>query len=158
MSIKFKPPSVNIGADPGLQYLSQREVNDAYSSVNGHTGTAIPNTNNVVVEQFTNYITNVSQLTPSDTVLDISNINETAVTKLGTNLTATIITAEPQVTDRTIRMAPANTMTGHRLIIINRSPSHHLIVEDELLNTVVVVDCRTSEEILSDGYSWIAVN
>lgn len=154
MSILYRPPSINTSVDPGLQYVTQREQQQIASNTNA----AGDNQPSIVFEQINNVVTNIVRNDPSDTVLDLVELNLTAVVNIDSNVTATILTGSPIDTDRTVRMAPASTMTGRRLIIINRSQFQHLIVQDSSLNTIVVVQAQTSEEILSDGYSWIAVN
>jgi hypothetical protein len=153
MSILYRPPSVNTNTDPGLQYLTQKEIETFSSNIGpGDSRSA------VVLEQINNLVTNVIQANPADTVLDLVDLNLTEFSMIDSSVTATIVTGDPMYVDRTIRLAPAVTMTGRRMIIINRSQFQHLIVQDSALNTIVVVEGQTSEEILSDGYNWISVN
>jgi hypothetical protein len=152
-TILYKPPVVNTNADPGLQYIKQKEIEVFSSSIGaGDTRSA------VVLEQINNVVTNIVQANPADTVLDLVDLNLTEVSFIDSSVTATVLTGDPINVDRTIRLAPAVTMTGRRMIVINRSQFQHLIVQDSSLNTIVVVEGQTSEEILSDGYNWIAVN
>lgn len=153
MSILYKPPVINTNADPGLQYIKQKEI-EVFSSSIGAGDTRSP----VVLEQINNVVTNIVQANPADTVLDLVDLNLTEISFIDSSVTATVLTGDPINVDRTIRLAPAVTMTGRRMIVINRSQFQHLIVQDSELNTIVVVEGQTSEEILSDGYNWIAVN
>jgi hypothetical protein len=153
-TILYRPPSVNTKFDPGLEYIAQHEQQTVLNS----TTAAGDTKQGVVLEQINNVITNIVRNDPADTVLDLVDLNLVEYILIDSSVTATILTGAPINIDRTIRLAPAVTMTGRRMIVINRSPFQHLIVQDSQLNTIVVVEGETSEEILSDGYDWIAVN
>jgi hypothetical protein len=158
MSILFKPPLVNTSADPGLEYLLQREISDAFGSVTGTSSTNVHNTGGVVLEQITSIVTNVTQINPAETVLDLTNLSYTDVELTKDQLTYSIITADPHIVDRTLTLPQASDVVGHRFIMINRSTDNNVIVIDKLVNTIVVVESQSSEEVLSDGYNWVAVN
>jgi hypothetical protein len=153
-AILYKPQKINTAVDPALQYLNQREQDVVFTNVNN----AGDSHSSVILQQVNSVVTNVTRNDPADTVLDLVDLNLTEYVQLDSSVTATIITGEPIDMNRAVHMAPASSMTGRRMIVINRSSVFHLIVKDSLLNTVVVVEALTSEEILSDGYNWIAVN
>lgn len=155
-TILYSPPSVNVKFDPGLEYMTKQEqdtvLGKATRNAAGDTKTG------VVLEQVTNNITTVIRNDPADSVLDLVDLNQREYVSISPSVTATIITGEPLYEDRVVRLSAARTMMGRRMIIVNRSDSKYLIIQDDELNTIVVVDQQSSEEILSDGYNWISVN
>lgn len=153
-SILYKPQSINTSADPGLQHVAQKELEVFFNN----TDNAGDTRSSVIFEQINNVVTNVIQANPADTVLDLVDLNAGEDLHIGTEITATVLTGDPMGVDRTILMAAPELTTGRRIIVINRSQQQNIIVKDSSLNTIVVVEGQTSEEILSDGYNWIAVN
>lgn len=153
-TILYSPPAIDVKFDPGLEYITKQEQTAMVGNISGPGDT----TPNLVLEQITNNITNVIHNDPSDSVLDLVDLNHREYVPIAPSVTATIVTGDPQYSDRVVRLASPRSMMGRRMIMINRSETHYLIIQDDELNTIVVVDNQSSEEILSDGYNWITVN
>lgn len=87
------------------------------------------------------------------TVLNLNDISSNiALTK--SQITASILTADLVTSNGTLTIPYASSMSGCRLIIINRSTDYNLTVADAGPSTILILESESSIEIISDGFNW----